>query len=183
LRHRVHIIIALAFWTAAVSAQPSSQPLSLEDCIRQALSAQSNATVARQQAAIANYARVQATSNFLPQTWLGGLFGYNSPLINNPNTFSYVALNGIREYSTVGNIGLELDTSGRLRAQYARAKADEAAAAANILLSERDLRLAVSLSIPESEAGAVKSGQSCSFESLDASAAGPSPTLAIRLVV
>ena len=146
MRHRVHIIIALAFWTAAVSAQPSSQPLSLEDCIRQALSAQSNATVARQQAAIANYARVQATSNFLPQTWLGGLFGYNSPLINNPNTFSYVALNGIREYSTVGNIGLELDTSGRLRAQYTRAKADEAAAAATIVLSERDLRRAVSLS-------------------------------------
>ncbi|MCL4403092.1 MAG: TolC family protein, partial [Acidobacteria bacterium] len=60
--------------------------------------------------------------------------------------FSFVALSGIREYSTLGNVGLELDTSGRLRAQLARARADEAAAAADIRLSERDLRRAVSAS-------------------------------------
>lgn len=138
--------IALALWAASAPAQPGSHPLTLEECVRRAQTAQSNVTIARQQAAIAHYGRVQAVSDFLPQASLGGLFGYNSPLPNNPGTFSYVALNGIREYSTLGNVALELDTSGRLRAQLARAKADEAAAAAAVTLSERDLKRAVSAS-------------------------------------
>jgi outer membrane protein TolC len=144
LRNVVHVVIALALWAAPTPAQPGSPPLSLEECIRRAQAAQSNVTIARQQATIAHYARVQATANFLPQTSLGGLFGYNSPLPSDRSTFSYVALNGIREYSTIGSVGLELDTSGRLRAQLARARADEAAGAVNIRLSERDLKRAVS---------------------------------------
>jgi outer membrane protein TolC len=101
-------------------------------------------TIARQQAAVAHYGRVQARAGFLPQASVGGLYAYNSPLRADRSTFSYVSANGIREYSTLGTIGLELDTSGRLRAQLARAKAEEAAAAASIVLSERDLKRAVS---------------------------------------
>lgn len=138
--------IALALWAAAAPAPSGAPQLTLEECVRRARAAQSNVTIARQQAAIAHYGRVQATASFLPQASLGGLFAYNSPLLRDPRMFSYIAANGIREYSTLGNIGLELDTSGRLRAQLARAKADEAAAAAGIALSERDLKRAVSAS-------------------------------------
>lgn len=146
MRTLVGSAIALTLWTVSAPAQSGSQPLTLEDCVARAMAAQSNVTIARQQAAIAHYGRVQATANFLPQASLGGFFGYNSPLAGSPGAFSFVALNGIREYSTLGNVGLELDTSGRLRAQLARARADEAAAAADIRLSERDLRRAVSAS-------------------------------------
>ncbi|MCL5743823.1 MAG: TolC family protein [Acidobacteria bacterium] len=142
----IRVASFLALWAASASAQPAPQPLTLEDCIRRAQAAQSNVTIARQQAAIAHYGRIQANANFLPQLSLGGLYGYNSPLPSDRSTFSYLSANGIREYSTLGNIGLELDTSGRLRAQLARAKADEAAAAANLILSERDLKRAVSMS-------------------------------------
>ena len=146
MRTFVQPAIVLALLAAPALAQPGSQPLTLEDCVRRAQASQSNVTIARQQAAIAHYGRVQAAAGFLPQTSLGGLFGYNSPLRADRSTYSYVAANGIREYSTLGNIALELDTSGRLRAQFARAKADEAAAAANIVLSGRDLKRAVSAS-------------------------------------
>jgi outer membrane protein TolC len=134
----------LALWSAPAPAQSASPPLTLEECVRRAQAAQSNVTSARQQAAIAYYGRVQARAGFLPQASVGGLYAYNSPLRADRSTFSYVSANGIREYSTLGTIGLELDTSGRLRAQLARAKAEEAAAAANIVLSERDLKRAVS---------------------------------------
>ena len=148
MRHCVQVIIALALWAAAAPAQPGSQPLTLEDCVRRAQSAQSNVTIARQQAEIARYERIQANANFLPQVSISNLFIYNSPTLvpGNPNPFSFVSLNGVHEYSTIGNVGLELDTSGRLRAQLARAKADQDAAAAGILLSERDLRRAVAAS-------------------------------------
>jgi len=143
---RTHVLsaIALALWSAPAPAQSASPPLTLDECLRRAQAAQSNVTIARQQAAIARYGRVQATASFLPQASVGGLYAYNSPLPADRNTFSYLSANGIREYSTLATIGLELDTSGRLRAQLARAKADETAAAANIVLSERDLKRAVS---------------------------------------
>src|SRR6266568_5495112 len=132
-----------ALFAASAPAQPPSQPLTLDECVRRAEAAQSNVTIARQQAEIARYARVQATANFLPQASVGGLFAYNSPLPGSRDTFSYVSANGIREYSVLGNVALELDTSGRLRAQLSRAKADQDAAAATIVLSQRDLRRAV----------------------------------------
>lgn len=142
----VRIAAPLALFTTSVLAQSSSQPMTLEECVRRAGAAQSNVTIARQQAEIARYARIQATANFLPQATVVGLFGYNSPLPGNGGTYSYVSANGIREYSALGNIGLEVDTSGRLRAQLSRAKADQDAAAATIVLSQRDLRRAVAAS-------------------------------------
>lgn len=145
LRNLVHATILLALGAALAPAQSSPQSLTLEDCIRRARSAQSNVTIARQQAAIAAHGITQARANFLPQGSITNLYGYNSPLPNQPGQFSYIALNAVHEYSSLPTAALELDTSGRLRAQFARAKADEAAAAAGIVLSERDLKRAVSI--------------------------------------
>ncbi len=142
----VRTAASLVLFATSILGQPSSQPLNLEECVRRAEAAQSNVTIARQQAEIARYARIQATANFLPQATAGGLFGYNSPLPGTRDTFSYVSANGIREYSVLGNLALEVDTSGRLRAQLSRAKADQDEAAANIVLSQRDLRRAVAAS-------------------------------------
>lgn len=129
---------------AAAGAFGQTAPLTLDDCVRLAQSAQSVVGIARQQAEIARYGVTQARANFLPQGNIGTGYVYNSPLNN--GEFSYVALNGVHEYSSLANIGVELDTSGRLRAQMARARADRDAAAANVVLSQRDLKRAVSAS-------------------------------------
>jgi outer membrane protein TolC len=100
-------------------------------------------TAARRQVEIARYGTVQARAGFLPNVSVGNIISYNSPLAYDRTAFSFVAANGIREYSSLLNAGLELDTSGRLRAQLARARADRDAANANLMLSERDLKRAV----------------------------------------
>ncbi len=120
--------------------------MSLEDCIRLAQAAQSVVSIAQRQVEIAHYGITQARANFLPQAAVGNSVGYNSPLAYDHSRFSYIAANAIREYSTLANIGVELDTSGRLRAQLARARADRDAANAELVLSRRDLKLAVSVS-------------------------------------
>jgi outer membrane protein TolC len=128
---------------STVLAQPTATPLSLGDCIRKAESAQSNLTIARRLEEIARYALVQARAGFLPQVHFGGAFTYNSPQIGDSQNFSFVALNGIREYNPLLTTALELDTSGKLRAALARARADQDAAAAQATLAARDLRRAV----------------------------------------
>ena len=135
----------MMFWLCAISvfAQPPSQPLTLDDCVRLAEAAQSSITVAKQQAEIARYGLTVARAGFLPQAAVNTAFNYNSPLPHNREEFSFVAANGIREYVGVGAVNLDIDTSGRLRAQMARARADADAAAANILLSQRDLKRAI----------------------------------------
>src|SRR5512144_2102082 len=119
------IIISALLSAAALTAQ-NQGPLTLEDCIRLADSAQSTAAIARQQVEIARHGLVIAKAGFLPQASLGGGFTYNSPA---NGEFSFIALNGVHEYTTMGNVALEVDTSGRLRAQVARARADRDAAA------------------------------------------------------
>lgn len=131
------VILVLA--SAAVFAQ-IQPPLSLDDCIRLADSAQSTAGIARRQVEIARHNLTIAKAGFLPQAAITAGHTYNSP---NNGDFSFVALNGVREYTTMGNVTLDIDTSGRLRAQLARARADQDAAAANAVLAERDLRRAV----------------------------------------
>ncbi len=124
-------------------AQPASKLLTLEDCIRLAQSAQSAVSIARQETEIARRGVALARSGFLPQAhWANG-FTYNSPLRNSSGEFSYVALNGVREYVSLVNVGLELDTSGRLRAGLARAAADRDAAGSNLMIAQRDLKRAV----------------------------------------
>ena len=133
----------LAILAIPALCQPAPKPLTLDDCIRLAQSAQSTVSLARQQTEIARYGITQARANFLPQGSIGNVYTYNSPLLNDRQTFSFIALNGIREYSSLASVGVEIDTSGRLRAQLARARADQDAAGANLGITERDLRRAV----------------------------------------
>ena len=128
----------LAFIVAPAAGQ--SSPLSLEDCIRLAQTAQSTISMAQQQSEIARYSRTMARSGFLPQIRLDNSFIYNSPLLYNSGVFSFVNLNGIREYTSLINTTLELDTSGRLRAVMARARSDQDIAAASLGIAQRDLR-------------------------------------------
>lgn len=126
------------------TAQPVSS-LSLDDCIRLAQNAPSAVRLARQQAEIARAAVTQARAGFLPQVRFSNTFTYNSPQLDNPGSPSFISLNGAREYSSQVAAALELDTSGRLRAAFARARADEDAATANLAVAQRDLRRAVTI--------------------------------------
>ncbi len=87
-----------------------------------------------------------AKAAFLPNLTIQNTFTYNSPLLYDPNQFSFVALNGVHEYTTVANSSLEVDSSGRLRALYDRADANRQVAEASVRLSERDLERSVSAS-------------------------------------
>jgi outer membrane protein len=140
-----------SLWLAAaltISAFGQGPPreLSLNDCVNLARETPSAVRLAREQAEIARYGITQARANFLPQMSIGSGFIYNSPLLYDRNAFSFIPLNGIREYTALPTAALELDTSGRLRAEMDRARADRDAAAANLMLSERDLRHAVAVS-------------------------------------
>lgn len=73
---------------------------------------------------VARYGITQARAGFLPQVSIGGSYTYNSPLLYDRSTFSFLPLNGIREYASLATTGVELDTSGRLRAGMDRARAD-----------------------------------------------------------
>ena len=130
---------------ANATAQSQSSPLSLEDCVRLAQSVQSAITLAQQQSEITRYSRTMARAGFLPQVRLDNSFIYNSPLLYNPAVFSFAAFNGIREYVSLLNTTLEVDTSGRLRAVMARARADQDVAAASLGIAQRDLRRLVTI--------------------------------------
>ena len=135
----IRSITSLIF-VACCAAQPT--PLTLENCVQLAINAPSSVASARQQVLIAKYGITAARAGFLPQLALANTYTYNSPLRNGaPGTAqSFVALNGIHEYSTLGTANLSLDTSGRLRAGFARAKSDLEAANVNFEISQRDLR-------------------------------------------
>ena len=127
-------------------AQSGGSPLTLDDCVRLALAAPSSVRLARQQTEIARLGVHQARANFLPQFSIGASYAYNSPSLYDQRNFSFLALNGIREYSVLPQTAVELDTSGRLRAAMDRARADREVANANLALSERDLKHAVAAS-------------------------------------
>ncbi len=136
--------LAIAAVMFGAQAQPqTSQPLTLQDCIRLAESAPSNVSVARQEREIAARGVTQARAGFLPQSqWANG-FIYNSPLLYDRQTFSFIPSNGIREYASLITINQEFDTSGRLRADMSRARVARDIAATSVTLAERDLRRAV----------------------------------------
>lgn len=119
-------------------------PLTLEECIRRALSVASSVSVARKEREIADRRILQARASFLPQSTVQAGHTYNSPSRLDRGTFSFVALNGIREFIALGQLFEEIDTSGRLRAEYSRARALGDAASASVVIAERDLRRAVS---------------------------------------
>lgn len=121
-------------------AAQSPSPLTLEDCVQRAIDAPSSVVAARQQILVAKYGITAARAGLLPQLAIANAFNYNSPLPHDSGAQSFIALNGIREYSTLGTVNLNIDTSGRTRAALARARADLAAAGANLEISRRDLR-------------------------------------------
>jgi outer membrane protein len=153
VRNAFRIAVVVACSTGLANGQTG--PLTVEDCVRLALKAPSAVTIARQERRIADYGLSAARSSFLPQIQLGNAFNYNSPprTASSPGGISvesgtasvgsFVALNGVREYQSLLGSTWEIDTSGRLRAALARARADQQIAAADLLIIERDLKRAV----------------------------------------
>lgn len=124
-------------------AEPAPEILGLEDCIRLALAARSPVTAARQQTEIAALEVDRAKAALRPQAYVTGAFTQTSEVTEGSNTPRFVALNGHREYLSVATATQEIDTSGRLRAARDRARAGQAASAASLRVTERDLRRAV----------------------------------------
>ena len=139
---RALCLVCLLCLSGVVGAQPGPAPLTLADCIRLANSVPSSVTVARLEARVAALGITIARSAFLPHANLTGGGVYNSPRSDRQ---AFVSFNGSREYITMSSVGAEIDTSGRLRAAYARAKIDRDVAEAGTRLSERDLRRLVTL--------------------------------------
>lgn len=139
------------FFTAAtvlalgVTTMCGQQLLTLQECIRLAESVPSPVSHARQERDIAARELTQARAGFLPQSRFVNAFTYNSPLPNSRDAFSFVTANGIREYSSLLIINQEFDTTGRLRADMARARVAQDITAAGMALTQRDLRRAVTL--------------------------------------
>jgi len=100
-------------------------------------------TLARRDREIADSGRVVARAGFMPNSAVTSGYTYNSPWQQDRSMTSFVALNGIREFVGLAAVFQEIDTSGRLRAEYARAKAQQDAAAASLGMAERDLKRAV----------------------------------------
>ena len=140
-----HSLLLLACLCCAASGQApgGAAPLTLGDCIRLAEQAPSAVLLAAQEREIASRGITQARAGLLPQARLSNGFIYNSPLLDNRQTFSFLPLNAIREYSSLVTIGQEFDTSGRLRAELARARSAEDAAVISAAIARRDLRRAV----------------------------------------
>lgn len=126
-------------------AQGNAGVLTLEQCIELARNAPSSVKRAREELNAARFGESAAKASFLPQLSLSNGFTYNSPLLYDHGVFSFVALNGVHEYSSVANASLEVDTSGRLRALYDRARANREIAETDVTLSERGLERAVSI--------------------------------------
>jgi outer membrane protein len=136
-------LVCAVLFVLATFGQPVSKPLTLADCIRLANAAPNAVTLARQDLRIATLGVTAARSAFLPQAGLTAGTIYNS---GSAGRQTFVSFNGSREYITQAGVSVELDTSGRLRAAYARAKVDRDVADTGIRISERDLRRAVTIS-------------------------------------
>jgi outer membrane protein len=139
------LIFLLCLSVTVGYAQSSTEVLSLPNCIELARNAPSSVKRARAQLDAAKFAERAARANFLPQVAIVNGFTYNSPLLYDKSSFSFVALNGFREYSSAATTTLELDSSGRLRAIYDRTRANRMIAETGLAMSERDLGRAVSV--------------------------------------
>jgi outer membrane protein TolC len=135
--------IILAASASPTFAQGLAQPLSLDDCIRLAQSVPSVASVAKQESEIAGLGVKQAQAGLLPQSQFDAAYTYNSVLRGGSPLQSFVALNGVREYQFLLTASQEIDFSGRLRADVARARAERDAAGASVTITQRDLKRAV----------------------------------------
>jgi outer membrane protein TolC len=133
------------FLSAAVAySQSANASLTLEDCVRKAMAAPSALSIARLDVQISERDRQIARAGLLPQAKAYFGTAYTSPSITNPQTYAFIPANAIREYIGLGGIFQEIDTSGRIRAELARARANQQAARASAGIAERDLKRAVS---------------------------------------
>lgn len=126
-------------------AQTPAAPLTLEDCIRLAQNAPSAITSAQRDIDYSQLGYHQARRAFLPTGSIVTGYNYNTPSAADPNTFAFVSLNAIHEYVGHGQVTMQLDTSGRLKAGVDRARADQDAAAAGLTIAKRDLRRLVTV--------------------------------------
>jgi outer membrane protein len=134
---------------AAVPPAPipaTNAQLTLEECIRRATEAPSEVVAARQNLEATRYGVKGAVSAFLPKTVVNNGFTLNSafnvaPIPGTP----FIGLNGTHEYQTLINSSVEIDTSGRLRAELAKARSERDAAQVDLRLQTRDLRQQVTL--------------------------------------
>lgn len=133
------------FYFAAVALAQQTKPMTLEDCVRLAEAAPNAIGLAQQERDIADRGVTQARTGFLPQAEILSGFVYNSPRLDDRSTFSFAPLNGIRQYTALGVITQELDTSGKLRAELARARASQQFARVSVEIARRDLRRAVAI--------------------------------------
>lgn len=140
----VHLALLGAALAAAGYAQPIDAPLTLPDCIRKALAVPSMVSVTRLDRQIAERDLSIARAGLLPQSSATVGTIYTSPSQLNRETFAFIPANAIREYTGLAHIFQEIDTSGRLRAEIARARANQQAAQASAGIAERDLKRAVS---------------------------------------
>jgi outer membrane protein len=145
LRKLLHGIALGATLCASAAAQSSSTPLTLGECIRLAESAPNAISVAEQESQIADRDVTQARAGFLPQMEMQNGFVYSSPRLDDPSTFGFISLNGIRQYTTLGTITQEVDTSGRLRAELQRARANQQIKRIDIEIARRDMRRSVTI--------------------------------------
>ena len=114
--------------------------MTLEECIRRALQSPSALSAARRQIEIAALGAARARASRLPVARANLGFNYTSPAAGAPGQPSHVAANGTHEYVGLLVGDWEIDTSGRLRGGLKRARADQDAAAASVIIAERDLR-------------------------------------------
>jgi outer membrane protein TolC len=129
--------------TCVASAQDAT--LTLSDCVQKALDARNELSIARNDLRVAQEGVVAARAGFLPQVQATGGYTYNSPS-KTPGSQQFIALNAVHEYLTQFGASLPIDTSGKLRAELARARSEREAARQSVRLTERDLRKAVTAS-------------------------------------
>lgn len=143
MQNCVRWCIAIAAAAAVAAGQQPNRPLTFEEIWKLAQARYSLAERARLDERSANEQVRQARAGFLPQLAYNNAFTYNSPRRDDPSTFAFVSLNGIREYVSQAAVTQELDTSGRLRAALERGRAERAGAQARAAITIRDLRLAL----------------------------------------
>ncbi|MEZ5364281.1 MAG: TolC family protein [Bryobacterales bacterium] len=144
---RLLMLVCLAAGTLAAQ----TKELNLEDCVRLALEAPSMVQSAELEESIAGERQTAARAAMLPQFGMSSAYNYNSPTTGARNPFSFVALNGVREYLATADTNWSLDLSGRLRAGLALARAGRDLASADLAVARRDLRRAVALAFYDTQ--------------------------------
>ena len=108
-----HSLFVFTLLLAARLGCAQTAPLTLDQCIQLAQNAPSNVAIARQQTVIARYGLTAAKAGLYPLLTLQNGYIYTTP---GPDGFRFVSLNAPREFVNQGQMDLNIDTSGRIRA-------------------------------------------------------------------